>query len=48
MKKFQIVYFSSMGDLITIQLKAKTEQQAFKKFRKEYGYYTIKSITEIK
>lgn len=48
MKTFQIVYFSSLGDLMSVMLKATTQEQAFKKFRKEHGYYTIKSITEVK
>ena len=47
MKKFQIIYYNSLGDLIAIQLKAKTEKQAYNKFRRDYGYYTIKSITEV-
>ena len=48
MKTYEIVYFNSLGEKVSIQVRAKTEVGAFKVFRKEHGYYTVVSIKEVR
>lgn len=48
MKTYEIVYFDNLSDKVSIRVKARTETEAVKTFRREYGYYTIVSIKEVK
>ena len=48
MKIYEVTYFNSLSDKVSVRVRAKTEEDAFKKFRRDYGYYTIISVVEAK
>lgn len=48
MKIYEVIYFDSLGGKVAIQVRARSEAGAFKAFRKDYGGYTVYSITEVK
>lgn len=46
MKFFEIIYYDNMGNASSIILNSKNIDMAKRKFYKEYGYFTIISISE--
>lgn len=48
MKTYEIVYFNSLSEKVTVRVKARTAAGAFGEFRRKYGCYTIVSIDEVK
>lgn len=47
-RKYQLKYYDSYGDLVAIRLHAKDKQQCIRIFRTMYGEYEIESIKEYK
>ena len=48
MKTYEVVYFNSLSEKVSVRVRARTEAGAFNVFRREYGYYTVISIDEVK
>ena len=48
LRKYQLKYYDSYGDLVAIRLHAKDKQHCIRIFRTMYGEYDIESIKEYK
>ena len=48
MKTYEITYFNSVSDEVSVRVRARTDEGARRAFRREYGFYTIISVVEVK
>lgn len=48
MKYYNVSYYDGIGGITSVMIPARTEKSARNKFTRDYGYYTIITIKELK